>query len=107
MSRVREPGWALVVPAKRLAEAKSRLRGALPGVPHERLAMALAADTVAAALACAAVAELVLVCDDPALGAAARRLGARVVGDAPAAGLNAAIGYGAGLAAPGRPVAAL
>ncbi|MFD0788098.1 2-phospho-L-lactate guanylyltransferase, partial [Micromonospora azadirachtae] len=37
-----QPRWAVVVPAKRLAAAKSRLRGALPGVPHEELALALA-----------------------------------------------------------------
>ncbi|MER7996801.1 hypothetical protein ABTW80_28055, partial [Micromonospora chalcea] len=44
------------MPVKRLQAAKSRLRGALPGVPHEELALALAADTLRAARACPAVA---------------------------------------------------
>ena len=46
------PTWAVVVPVKRLAGAKSRLRGALPGVPHRELALALVLDTLTAALAC-------------------------------------------------------
>ncbi|MER6595646.1 2-phospho-L-lactate guanylyltransferase, partial [Micromonospora purpureochromogenes] len=40
--------WTVVVPVKRLGAAKSRLRGALPAVSHEELALALAADTVRA-----------------------------------------------------------
>ncbi|RQX15511.1 2-phospho-L-lactate guanylyltransferase, partial [Micromonospora arida] len=59
-----QPRWAVVVPVKRLAVAKSRLRGALPGVPHEELALALAADTLRAVLACPAVAEALVVTDD-------------------------------------------
>ncbi|MGC1212363.1 MAG: 2-phospho-L-lactate guanylyltransferase, partial [Micromonospora sp.] len=59
-----EPTWTVVVPVKRLQVAKSRLRGALPAVPHEELALALAADTVRAVRACAAVAEVLVVTDD-------------------------------------------
>jgi 2-phospho-L-lactate guanylyltransferase len=103
----------LVVPVKRLSTAKSRLRGALPGVPHERLALALALDTVAAAVRCA---DVLVVTDDPLAGAELAALGARVVPDpvgpdADGAGLNAALAHGAdlvpgmfdGAAGPGGP----
>jgi 2-phospho-L-lactate guanylyltransferase len=98
--------WLAVVPVKRLAEAKSRLRGALPGVPHEDLALAIVLDTVVAALGCSVVADVVVVTDDPAVRGPALALGAEVVPDVPDAGLNPAFEYGAGLAR-GRPVAAL
>lgn len=100
------PTWAVVVPVKRLAGAKSRLRGALPGVPHHELALALVLDTLAAALESPAVAEVLVVTDDAEVGRHARTLGARVVPDAPGTGLNPAFRHGAALAA-GRPVAAL
>ncbi|MFG1954607.1 2-phospho-L-lactate guanylyltransferase [Micromonospora sp. NPDC048830] len=95
---MRQRTWTVVVPVKRLGAAKSRLRGALPGVPHEELALALAADTVAAARACPAVADVVVVTDDPRVAAAAGAAGARAVPDAPDAGLNAAFRHGAGVA---------
>lgn len=84
-----------MVPVKQLAAAKSRLRGALPGVPHEELALALAADTLRAVLACPAVAEALVVTDDARVAGAARAAGARVLPDEPAAGLNAAFRHGA------------
>ncbi|MEU7611913.1 2-phospho-L-lactate guanylyltransferase [Micromonospora sp. NPDC049204] len=90
-----QPRWAVVVPVKHLAAAKSRLRGALPDVPHEELALALAADTLRAVLACPAVAEALVVTDDDRVAAAARSAGARVLPDEPAAGLNAAFRHGA------------
>jgi 2-phospho-L-lactate/phosphoenolpyruvate guanylyltransferase len=89
------PDWTLVIPVKPLGSAKTRLRGALPSVPHERLVLALALDTVAAARDCA---EVYLVCDDPAVGREAAALGARVLPDQPRAGLNAALTFGAGYA---------
>jgi 2-phospho-L-lactate guanylyltransferase len=101
MAAVGAGGWTVVLPVKRLADGKSRLRGALPGVPHERLALALALDTAAAALA---VAPVLVVTADPAAAAALAALGARVVPDVPG-GLNASFAHGAA-AAPG-PVAAL
>ncbi|TDB72457.1 2-phospho-L-lactate guanylyltransferase [Micromonospora sp. KC721] len=93
-----QPTWTLVVPVKRLTAAKSRLRGALPVVPHEELALALAADTVRAAVACPAVAEVLVVTADAAVAAAAGAVGARAVPDRPEAGLNAAFRHGARLA---------
>jgi 2-phospho-L-lactate/phosphoenolpyruvate guanylyltransferase len=95
---VAESTWTVVVPVKRLPAAKSRLRGALPVVPHEELALALAADTVRAVLACAAVAEVLVVTDDARAAAELAAAGARIVPDAPDAGLNAAFRHGAAVA---------
>src|SRR5690348_14837509 len=69
--------WSVVVPAKRLAVAKTRLRPVTD--PHDRgahdaLVLALLADTVAAAVRCPAVAEVVVVTDEPAAGEVAARL---------------------------------
>ena len=102
--------WSVVVPAKRLAVAKTRLRpvtAALPdpGAAHARLVLALLADTVAAALTCPAVRTVLVVTDDPAVRRLARRLGAETVGDEPDGGLNPALVHGA--AAARGPVAAL
>ncbi|WP_026275744.1 2-phospho-L-lactate guanylyltransferase [Salinispora tropica] len=93
--------WTVVVPVKRLDAAKSRLRGALPGRPHEALALALAVDTVEAVRACSVVAEVLVVTDDQAVAAATGAAGARVVPDRPAAGLNPAFRYGAAVAGDG------
>ncbi len=99
-----EPSWTVVMPVKRLGEAKSRLRGALPGVPHEELALALAADTLHAARACPAVGRVLVVTDDPRVTAAATAAGAGVVTD-PGGGLNAAFRHGAAVAGPRAAVA--
>lgn len=101
-----EPTWTVVVPVKRLGVAKSRLRGALPRVPHEELALALAADTVGAVRACPAVARVLVVTDDPRVAAEATAAGAEVTPD-PEAGLNAAFRHGAAVAGPRAPVAGL
>jgi 2-phospho-L-lactate/phosphoenolpyruvate guanylyltransferase len=87
-------GFCLVVPLKPLALAKSRLADAA-GPVRPALALAFALDTVAAALACPEVAEVTVVTDDPAAAAELAALGARVLPDAPAAGLNAALRHGA------------
>ncbi|MDG4767260.1 2-phospho-L-lactate guanylyltransferase [Solwaraspora sp. WMMD406] len=102
--------WSVVLPVKRLSAAKSRLRGALDGVCHEELALALACDTVAAVLGCPLVAEAVVVTADPTAAAALAALGARTVDEPARPGLNAALAHGAASAdggAAGRPVAAL
>ena len=111
MDPVRNPvRWSLVVPAKRLAGAKTRLRPVTADLPdrgaaHADLVLALLADTVAAALACPAVHVLLVVTDDPAARRLVRRLGAATTPDEPDRGLNPALAHGAaGL--PG-PVAAL
>ncbi|RIV40672.1 2-phospho-L-lactate guanylyltransferase [Micromonospora radicis] len=86
--------WTVVVPVKRLTAAKTRLRGGVPGVPHEQLALALAGDTLTAVRACAVVAEVRVVTDDPRVATTARLTGARVLPDV-AGGLNAAFRHGA------------
>jgi 2-phospho-L-lactate/phosphoenolpyruvate guanylyltransferase len=111
-SHGRVPSWSLVVPAKRLALAKTRLRPLTatltetPGQAHDELVLALLADTLAAAAACPAVGSVLVVTDDPAAAEEARTLGARTVADEPDRGLNAALEHGALLAGDG-PVAAL
>ena len=57
--------WTAVIPVKRLSAAKSRLRGAVPAARHADLALAMVRDTVTSVLAGAAVAELLVVTDDP------------------------------------------
>jgi 2-phospho-L-lactate/phosphoenolpyruvate guanylyltransferase len=103
------PSWSLVVPVKVLARAKSRLAGAAG--PHRAdLALAVAADTVAAALACDRVRDVIVVTDDALAASELGALGARIVPDEPDGGLNPALSYGAGLAreaAPGAGVGAL
>jgi 2-phospho-L-lactate guanylyltransferase len=89
--------WSLVVPVKVLAQAKSRLTG-LAGADKARLALAMAADTVAAAIEATGVAAVLVVTDDREVGDAAARLGAIVLPDVPASGLNEAVGYGAAYA---------
>jgi len=91
------PTWSLVVPVQVLAQAKSRLTG-LPQTARAELALAMATDTVAAALAAAAVGLVVVVTDDAVVGAQTARLGAVVLPDEPAAGLNSALAFGAGYA---------
>ena len=87
--------WSAVLPVKPLPAAKTRLRGAVPEAAHADLVLAMAQDTVAAALSCEAIAEVLVVCDDPAVRDALGQLGAQTLPDAPDAGLNAALEYGA------------
>jgi 2-phospho-L-lactate guanylyltransferase len=89
--------WSLVIPVKVLAQAKSRLTG-LPSERRSQLALAMAADTVAAALAADSVAAVLVITDDPDVSAVAGGLGAIVLADTPAAGLNEAFGFGAAYA---------
>ncbi len=83
-----------MIPVKRLGLAKTRLRGAVPADRHPELALAMVRDTAAAVLAAPAVAELIVVTDDPVVASAVRTLGARVTPD-PGGGLNAALRSGA------------
>jgi 2-phospho-L-lactate guanylyltransferase len=93
------PRWSVVVPAKRLDAAKTRLRPLTAALDdgdavHRELVLALLADTVSAAAACAAVDEVLVVTDDPAAAELVARLGARTVADEPG-GLNPALEHGA------------
>jgi 2-phospho-L-lactate guanylyltransferase len=84
--------WAIVVPVKRLDDAKTRLQ-VDPDVRIE-LALAFAADTVRAALACPRTAVVIVVSDDRRATPVLRDLGAVVVPDLPDAGLNPALLHG-------------
>jgi 2-phospho-L-lactate/phosphoenolpyruvate guanylyltransferase len=75
--------WTVLLPVKVLARAKSRL-AVLAGDRRRELALALAADTVSAVLACPAVARVVVVTSDPVAGPLLAALGAVIVPDAPA-----------------------
>jgi 2-phospho-L-lactate guanylyltransferase len=112
--------WTVIVPVKRLETAKTRLRGALGipllGVPepaapvarqhhhgetlsrqrnHEALVLAMALDTIAAALGSPVVGRVVVVTTDEAAGSEASLMGAEVVPDVPESGLNPALAYAA------------
>jgi 2-phospho-L-lactate/phosphoenolpyruvate guanylyltransferase len=101
--------WSVVIPVKVLALAKTRLAG-LADVDRRALALAMAADTVASAVACPLVGAVVVVSDDPTVAAEVAPLGAVAVADSPGAGLNRALIAGAEHAAarwPGQGLAAL
>ncbi|MEU2560214.1 2-phospho-L-lactate guanylyltransferase [Streptomyces longispororuber] len=99
--------WTLVIPLKPLARAKSRLAPAAGDGLRPALALAFAEDTVAAALACAAVRDVVVVTDDARARRGLAALGARGVPDTPGAGLNAALAHGAAAVRAGRPDASV
>ncbi|GAA1813150.1 2-phospho-L-lactate guanylyltransferase [Planosporangium flavigriseum] len=103
---MRRTEWVAVMPVKRLAMAKTRLRGAVPAADHARLVVAMAKDTLTAVLACPIVHHALIVTDEPTMVAAIADLGAQHVPDRPDTGLNAALERGAALAA-GSPVVAL
>ena len=104
--------WTVLMPVKVLARAKSRL-AVLAGQRRRELALALASDTVSAVVACPEVARVLVVTSDAVAGPRLAALGAHVVGGEPTgatAGLNAALHYGASVAAsrwPGGGIAAL
>lgn len=102
-------GWVVVVPAKPLATAKSRLADAA-GNRRPELALAMLLDTVEATLHADHVVAVLVVTDDDLIAATASDLGAVVVADAPGEGLNAAFRYGIEVAAaryPGTGIALL
>jgi 2-phospho-L-lactate guanylyltransferase len=120
-------GWTVLLPVKVLARAKSRL-AVLAGDRRGELALALAADTVTAVLACPQVARVVVVTSDPVAGPLLAGLGAVIVAEpedrpagdgapggvagelGPQDALNAALRHGAAVAArrwPGTGLAAL
>ena len=73
-------GYAVLVPVKPLAVAKSRL-GDLGDRARRDLAAAFAADTVDAVLACGTVSRVLVVTDDHVLASALRDLGVDVIPD--------------------------
>jgi len=100
--------WSVVIPVKRLPEAKSRL-APLPAEQRGALALAFAADVLTAALAAPQVHSVYVVTDDARVSAQLSALGGLLVPD-PGTGLNGA--YAAGLVraradAPGHRVLAM
>jgi 2-phospho-L-lactate/phosphoenolpyruvate guanylyltransferase len=86
--------WAVVVPVKLLARAKSRI-APLAGPRRPELALAMAFDTVSAVVAAAGVGQVIVVTDDPVAAGELSAAGAAIVPDEPRDGLNAALVYGA------------
>ncbi|ROO83359.1 2-phospho-L-lactate guanylyltransferase [Actinocorallia herbida] len=94
MSNTVVAGWTLIVPVKPPTLGKSRLAGAA-GAHRAALALAVALDTVAAALRCPAVAEVLVVTGDPSAAAEFAALGARTLPEGTPQGLNEALRRGA------------
>jgi 2-phospho-L-lactate/phosphoenolpyruvate guanylyltransferase len=95
-----QPGdarWVVVIPAKDLAAAKSRLADRA-GEHRPELALAMLLDTVAAAIAAPRVYRVMVVTAEDVIGPAVSALGAVVVPDTAAAGLNAACRRGIAVA---------
>jgi 2-phospho-L-lactate/phosphoenolpyruvate guanylyltransferase len=98
--------WSVVIPVKVLTQAKSRL-ARLGGERRAGLALAMAADTVTAVLACREAARVIVITDDRVVDDALRELGAEVIPDPPSGGasadpsgggLNGALRHGAAFA---------
>lgn len=73
------PEWIAIIPVKSVARAKTRLWDAIPGIPHEQIVLAIAADTVAAAKSCPSISDVLVVTDDPSVAEQMQALGARIV----------------------------
>lgn len=98
---VAEHGVDLIVPVKALRRAKSRLMGAADGglgdpVMHARLTLALARDTVAAALAARCVRRVLVISSDPDVTTVLAADGASVLAEGDVRGLNPALELGEG-----------
>lgn len=87
-----------VVPVKPLAEAKSRLRGALPAATRRLLVLAMLSDLLAACSAADVAAPTAVITPDAVVARRARRLGAVPVREPAAEGLDAAARRAAGWA---------
>lgn len=85
----------LVVPIKPLAAAKTRLTDGPTAGFRAKLTLAMAMDTVAAALKAEAVAGVLVVASRPHEVAALGALGAEVISEGDAGGLNEALRRGA------------
>jgi 2-phospho-L-lactate guanylyltransferase len=92
-----QTAWAVIVPVKVLAAAKSRLDPHVGGLRRD-LALAMAIDTIAAIAACDGV-EVLVVTDDAHTAVAMSGI-AEVIPDRPAAGINAALHHAAAALGP-------
>ncbi|MFJ8913005.1 2-phospho-L-lactate guanylyltransferase [Amycolatopsis sp. NPDC102389] len=87
-------GIDLIVPMKRPAQGKSRLRGAVVPERHAELVLALAYDTLSAATSADGVRRVLVVAADPASVADLTELGVEIVTEPSRGGLNAALRHG-------------
>ncbi|HEY3021826.1 MAG TPA: 2-phospho-L-lactate guanylyltransferase [Solirubrobacteraceae bacterium] len=83
-----------VLPVKRFARAKQRLRGALDEGARERLAAAMAGDVLDVVCGCGTFERVVVVTAEPAISEQAAACGAHVVEDRDEAGQSAAAAVG-------------
>jgi 2-phospho-L-lactate guanylyltransferase len=98
--------WAVVVPVKVLARAKSRI-APLAGSRRAELALAMVTDTISAVTASPVADRVIVVTDDPVAAAELSAAGATVVPDEPGEGLNEALVHGAASAARRWPAAGI
>lgn len=82
-----------VIPIKRLACAKTRLRSLLDGTQRSRFAALMAADVLAAANAASSITGVAVMTDDPAVVTLARSFGTEVLPEPPTASLSNIVGH--------------
>ncbi len=87
--------FAIVIPVKRLVQAKSRLSGFLGADARAALVLAMFEDVMQAATSAPGVADVIVVSDDRHIRVRARRCHAHVVGDTDMDGINGAVVQGA------------
>jgi 2-phospho-L-lactate guanylyltransferase len=83
-----------ILPVKRFARAKQRLRAGVDGAARERLAAAMVADVLEVLAAYPALERVVVVTAEPSVAEAATAAGAHVVPDPDEAGQSAAVALG-------------
>jgi 2-phospho-L-lactate/phosphoenolpyruvate guanylyltransferase len=83
-----------ILPVKRFARAKQRLRAEVDGEARERLAAAMVADVLDVLVAYPALERVVVVTAEASVAEAATAAGAHVVHDADEAGQSAAVAIG-------------
>jgi 2-phospho-L-lactate guanylyltransferase len=83
-----------ILPVKRFARAKQRLRAGVDGEARERLAAAMVADVLDVVAGYRALERVVVVTAEPAVAEMATAVGAHVVRDPDEAGQSAAVALG-------------
>jgi 2-phospho-L-lactate guanylyltransferase len=83
-----------VLPVKRFARAKQRLRAAVDGIARERLASAMVADVLEVVTSLDELVRVVVVTAEPSVAELATEAGAHVVHDPDEAGQSAAAALG-------------
>lgn len=83
-----------IVPVKPLAEAKGRLRAALSGAQRRQLALCMLGDVIAALGDVPQIARTLVVTADADVATHATRLGADILAEPHASGLNAGVSRG-------------